>query len=440
MRPPRATCGTGAPPGSPTTCGGNSARRDHRHRRPPVRRRRDVRADPRAARSPAVRRPGAPRRPARALGLALRAHHAADARADARDAARAGGPRQRGHGALLGADGVLRARRRPLRAARPGAAGPRRRRVAGAPRDHARREERGRARRGGPHPAARRLHPPGAAQARREGDDGLRHDALRGVPEHRGARGARRLGGRAGVQLAEAPRPPRRADRRERRGDRLPAVAGGGAGAPPHRPVGRRDGAGGRGAAQREPVPRPGPWPGACWYPQVRGTLGGEAEHPQWNGASGTGAGVGRRRAADREAPPLSRGADADHDSGTGGPAVINHIDVSMVLRGTVCDLYSNLVTRSTGAAVRGEIEAQLAELRGRSVNVIDFSHVTLLDFSCADEIVAKLLLRFGVGAGEDTTRTAETPCAVADDWNGTPAPAGPREAYFVFRGVSDVH
>ena len=105
---------------------------------------------------------------------------------------------------------------------------------------------------------------------------------------------------------------------------------------------------------------------------------------------------------------------------------MINHIDVSVVLRGTVCDLYSNLVTRTTGAAVRGEIEAQLADLTGRSVNVIDFSHVTLLDFSCADEIVAKLLLRFGVGAGEDgITRTAETPCAVADDWNGTPAPAG---------------
>ena len=119
----------------------------------------------------------------------------------------------------------------------------------------------------------------------------------------------------------------------------------------------------------------------------------------------------------------------------------MNHIDVSMVLRGTVCDLYSNLVTRTTGAAVRGEIEAQLAELDGRSVNIIDFSHVTLLDFSCADEIVAKLLLRFGVGAGEDAaTRTAETPCSVADDWNGTPAPSGPREAYFVFRGVSDAH
>jgi len=118
---------------------------------------------------------------------------------------------------------------------------------------------------------------------------------------------------------------------------------------------------------------------------------------------------------------------------------VINHIDVSMVLRGTVSNLFSNLVTRPTGAAVRGEIEAQLAEIGGRSVNVIDFSHVTLLDFSCADEIVAKLLLRYGAAA-DDPSRTAETPCAVADDWSGAPAPAGPREAYFVFRGVSDLH
>ena len=36
---------------------------------------------------------------------------------------------------------------------------------------------------------------------------------------------------------------------------------------------------------------------------------------------------------------------------------MINHIDVSSVLRRTVCDLYSNLVTRPTGAAVRTEIE-----------------------------------------------------------------------------------
>ncbi|MEA2706788.1 MAG: hypothetical protein QOH22_1576, partial [Gemmatimonadaceae bacterium] len=35
---------------------------------------------------------------------------------------------------------------------------------------------------------------------------------------------------------------------------------------------------------------------------------------------------------------------------------MINHIDVSSMLRKSVCELYSNLVTRPTGAAVRCEI------------------------------------------------------------------------------------
>jgi hypothetical protein len=94
---------------------------------------------------------------------------------------------------------------------------------------------------------------------------------------------------------------------------------------------------------------------------------------------------------------------------------VINHIDVSSVLRRTVCDLYSNLVTRPTGAAVRTEIENLLAAWRGPSLTVIDFSHVNLLDFSCADEVVAKLLLRFDGGAP-------------------------PQDAYFLLRGVREDH
>jgi hypothetical protein len=72
-----------------------------------------------------------------------------------------------------------------------------------------------------------------------------------------------------------------------------------------------------------------------------------------------------------------------------------HHIDLGTVLRGAVCALYSNLVTRPTGAAVRTEIERVIAESGGRTVTVIDFSQVTLLDFSCADEIVAKLMLRY---------------------------------------------
>ena len=93
------------------------------------------------------------------------------------------------------------------------------------------------------------------------------------------------------------------------------------------------------------------------------------------------------------------------------------HIDVSSVLRQTVsCELYSNLVTRPTGAAVRTQIEALLADSRERSLTVIDFSHVGMIDFSCADEVIAKLLLRYAN------------------------AERGDREAYFLFRGVTDDH
>ena len=93
------------------------------------------------------------------------------------------------------------------------------------------------------------------------------------------------------------------------------------------------------------------------------------------------------------------------------------HIDVSSVLRQTLsCELYSNLVTRPTGAAVRTQIEALLADSRERTLTVIDFSHVGMIDFSCADEVVAKLLLRYVSVERDD------------------------REAYFLFRGVSEDH
>jgi hypothetical protein len=94
---------------------------------------------------------------------------------------------------------------------------------------------------------------------------------------------------------------------------------------------------------------------------------------------------------------------------------MMRHIDLSAVLRETVsCDLYSNLVTRPTGAAVRAQIEALLRE-SDRALAVIDFTHVRMIDFSCADEVVAKLLLSY------------------CDD-------RPPREAYFIFRGVSEAH
>ena len=71
-----------------------------------------------------------------------------------------------------------------------------------------------------------------------------------------------------------------------------------------------------------------------------------------------------------------------------------SHIDVGDILRQTVSQTYSNLVTRPTGAAVRTYIEEQILRDESCAVAVIDFTHVGMMDFSCADEIVAKLVLR----------------------------------------------
>src|SRR3954471_9417168 len=87
--------------------------------------------------------------------------------------------------------------------------------------------------------------------------------------------------------------------------------------------------------------------------------------------------------------------------------------------RRSVTSLFSNLVTRPTGRAIRSGVESQIAEMEGPAatpcLSILDFSQVRVLDYSCADEIVAKLLLRF---TGD------ERPC----------------EAYFVVLGVQEHH
>ena len=71
---------------------------------------------------------------------------------------------------------------------------------------------------------------------------------------------------------------------------------------------------------------------------------------------------------------------------------MIQTICLHRVLREAVTTPYRNLVTRATGAAVRVRIEAALDRM-ACEVAVLDFTEVELLDFSCADEIVAKLVL-----------------------------------------------
>ncbi len=78
---------------------------------------------------------------------------------------------------------------------------------------------------------------------------------------------------------------------------------------------------------------------------------------------------------------------------------MIHTIKLDRVLRETVATPYHDLVTRPTGAAVRTSIEQAIAEADA-ATTLLDFSSVGLMDFSCADEVIAKLLLRTEPGSG----------------------------------------
>jgi hypothetical protein len=71
---------------------------------------------------------------------------------------------------------------------------------------------------------------------------------------------------------------------------------------------------------------------------------------------------------------------------------MMHTIRMDRVLRETVNTPYSDLVTRATGRAVRTSLRQALAALEGGTA-FLDFSSVGLVDFSCADEVVAQLLL-----------------------------------------------
>ena len=91
------------------------------------------------------------------------------------------------------------------------------------------------------------------------------------------------------------------------------------------------------------------------------------------------------------------------------------NIDVRSALQETVNPAYSDLVTRRTGQLVRSLIEQRIAGLADGSVAILDFTHIGVLDRSCADEFLAKLMLPL----------TAEHPA---------------REGYVLLRGISEDH
>ena len=90
-------------------------------------------------------------------------------------------------------------------------------------------------------------------------------------------------------------------------------------------------------------------------------------------------------------------------------------IDVGSILQDLSPIPNTHLVTRTTGRAVRAVIEDRLCNIQAPGLSHIDFSEIGVMDFSCADEVVARLLVRF-----VDTSR--------------------PREIFFILKGLSPSH
>ena len=151
----------------------------------------------------------------------------------------------------------------------------------------------------------------------------------------------------------------------------------------------------------REPVSRPRPGSGPRGHQAVPEPVGRQDLDPQRDGAAVHRAEMGRRPPA-RGAPallPRLPGAGGHSGPGRRRP-VIQTIPLGRVLRETVATPYRDLVTRPTGAAVRGWIQKAIAG-SAAPTTLLDFTEVGLLDFSCADEIVAKLLLDTDPGSDQ---------------------------------------
>jgi hypothetical protein len=78
---------------------------------------------------------------------------------------------------------------------------------------------------------------------------------------------------------------------------------------------------------------------------------------------------------------------------------MIETFRLHQLLRETVSAPYRCLVTRPTGAAIRTRIEQSLADSACVTV-LLDFAEVEVIDFSCADEVIAKLVLAQLTSAG----------------------------------------
>lgn len=68
--------------------------------------------------------------------------------------------------------------------------------------------------------------------------------------------------------------------------------------------------------------------------------------------------------------------------------------DLHKILKEELKNGSSDLVTRPSGQVVRERIERDIVKEKDGEVIALDFSKVGIIDYSCADEIVAKLVSR----------------------------------------------
>ncbi len=54
----------------------------------------------------------------------------------------------------------------------------------------------------------------------------------------------------------------------------------------------------------------------------------------------------------------------------------------------------SDLVTRQSGQVIRSRIEREIEKEKNGEIIALDFSNIGIIDFSCSDEVVAKLVSR----------------------------------------------
>ncbi|MBI4686334.1 MAG: DUF4325 domain-containing protein [Nitrospirae bacterium] len=72
--------------------------------------------------------------------------------------------------------------------------------------------------------------------------------------------------------------------------------------------------------------------------------------------------------------------------------------DLYKILKEELKNVPPDLATRQSGQAMRERIERDIAKEKDGEVIALDFSKIGIIDYSCADEIVAKLISRLVSG------------------------------------------